>query len=187
MAQVGSSSSPTPSADVAPATMKAAHTETDEPAAAPSIKSSASAAASETQDPALPVPVTSPRSTPPVTEKIDDTVPTQIIQTDIVDLSKPTVPPSTAARLVKQKPQSRSMSFHRCLLISAAHVHNACGAESAPSSPPESVATTPTDGLGSELPPLPSNLSQRCKSRCRNTGIATHFEPTTRTCDTSLY
>ena len=163
----GSSLSPTPSAvmapatRIAPATMKAAYTETEEPVTAPSIKQPASAAASETQDSALPVPVTSARSTPPVTEKVEDAAPTQIIQTDVVDLSKPTVPPSTAASAGGTEASAEANELPPLPAdLSGSRAQRDAVVESAPSPAPESVTPTPTDGLGSELPPLPSDLSQ---------------------------
>ena len=155
--------------------MKAAYTETEEPVTAPSIKQSASAAASETEDSALPVPVTSARSTPPVTEKVDDTAPTQIIQTDVVDLSKPTVPPSTAVPASGTEASTEANELPPLPAdLSGPRAQRDAIVESAPSPVTESVTPTPADGLGSELPPLPSDLSRR-KSHCRSTGIATDF------------
>ena len=164
----GISLSPAPSAVTTTDATKAAHTEAEEPVVTPMVKQPASVAASKSQDTttppvneplsALPVPVTSPRSTPSATEKADDTAPTQVIQTDVVDLSKPTVVPSTVSP-TEAPPETNELPPLPADL-SGSRVQRGAGTELAPSLIPEDVATIPADGLGSELPPLPSDLSQ---------------------------
>jgi hypothetical protein len=97
-----------------------------------------------------------------VTEKVDDTAPTQIIQTDVVDLSKPTVSPSPAASAGGTEASAEANELPPLPAdLSGSRTQHDTVVESAPSPAPESTTTAPADVLGSELPPLPSDLSQR--------------------------